>query len=255
MKRLENIVALITGVGNPESIGYGIAKVFAREGAKVVCVVRRSVVFDRVRELKEKGLEAYGFMADLSKTSEVDELVKNVISKFGNIDVLVNVAGGGQGIRENLMDLTEENWNKVMNANLRTCMLCTKAVLRHMIDRKKGKIVNVSSVTGPMVSVPKSTAYSASKGAVSAFTRSLALEVAEFGITVNSICPGWIDTGKFSDKERLALSIPMKRLGTPEETGYLALFLSTDDSSYITGQDIVIDGGNIIQERKFFETN
>ena len=147
------------------------------------------------------------------------------------------------------MDIKEEGWDKVMASNMKTCMLCTKAVLPAMIKNRKGKIVNISSVTGPMVSMPGTTAYSASKGAVSGFTRALALDLAEYGITVNSICPGWIDAGAMRD-ERLKESIPMKRLGTSEDVGYLALFLSTEESDYITGQDIVIDGGNIIQERK-----
>jgi len=253
MERLKDKVCIVTGVAEAEGIGFGIAKVFAREGATVVCVVRRPIVFERVEELADAGYKAVGFVADLSKADEVNSMVDEVLAKFGRVDVLVNNAGGGEGVRGRLADITEEGWDKVIDANLKTCMLCSKAVLPTMIERRRGKIVNISSVTGPMVTVPGSSAYSASKGAVSAFTRALALDVAEYGITVNSISPGYVETGVFSsqrDKEKLARSVPMKRMGKPEEVGYLALFLSTEESNYITGQDIVFDGGNIIQEMK-----
>jgi len=259
MDRLKEKVCIVTGVSEPEAIGYGIAKVFAREGATVVCVVRRPKVFDRVKELANEGYKAMGMETDLSKVVEVKDMVNQVLAKFGKIDVLVNNAGGGEGVSCNLVDITEDEWDKVLDANLRTCMLCSRAVLPAMIERRRGKIVNISSVTGPMVSDISKTAYSASKGAVSALTRALALEVAEYGITVNSICPGYIQSWKsgeakpfrtYEETEKLARSIPMKRFGRVEEVGYLALFLSTPESDYITGQDIIIDGGNIIQERK-----
>lgn len=248
MERLKDKICIVTGVSEPDAIGFGISKVFARDGATIVCVVRRSIVFDRVKELTDAGYQAVGFVVDLSKADEVNDMVTKVLTQFGKIDVLINNAGGNEGAGGPLVDITENDWDKVLDANLRTCMLCTKAVLPSMIKRRSGKIVNISSVTGPMVTLPGSTAYSASKGAVSAFTRATALEVAEYGITVNSICPGYVLTRVQKNEEKIAHSIPMKRWGKPEEVGYLALFLSTDESNYITGQDIVIDGGNIIQE-------
>ncbi|KON31489.1 hypothetical protein AC482_00660 [miscellaneous Crenarchaeota group-15 archaeon DG-45] len=253
MGRLKDKVCIVTGVAEAEGIGFGIAKVFAREGATVVCVVRRPMVFDRVKELTEAGHKAIGFVADLSKADEVEGLVDEVLARFGRVDVLVNNAGGGEGVRGSLVDITEGGWDKVIDANLKTCMLCSRAVLPSMMERRKGKIVNISSVTGPKVTIPGSTPYSASKGAVSAFTRALALDVGEYGITVNAISPGYVETGAFpreGDRERIARSVPVKRLGRPEEVGYLALFLSTEESDYITGQEIVFDGGNIIQEFK-----
>jgi len=250
MDRLNGKVCIVTGVSEEKGIGYGTAKVFAREGATVVCVVRRPMVYERVKELTDAGYDAVGYVADLSNVGEVNAMVADVMDKYDRVDVLVNVAGGGEGVRGNIVDVSEEGWDRVMAANMKTCLFCTKAVLPDMMKRRKGKIVNVSSVTGPMVSMPGSAAYSASKGAVSGFTRALALDIAEYGITVNSICPGYIDSGAVRDPESLRESIPMKRLGGSEEVGYLALFLATEDSDYITGQDIVIDGGNIIQERK-----
>ena len=250
MERLKDKVCIITGVSESMGIGFGTAKVFAEENATVVCVARRPIVKDRVKELKDAGYKATMFEADLSKTNEVRDMVNYVFTKFGKIDVLVNNAGGGEGVKGNLIDVEEDDWDKVIDANLRTCMLCTKAVLPYMIKQRSGKIVNISSVTGPIVTLPGRTAYSAAKGAVSGFTRALALDVADYGITVNAICPGYIETRTQRDKEKMALSIPMKRWGKSEEIGYLALFLSTDESNYITGQDIVIDGGNVIQEMK-----
>jgi 3-oxoacyl-[acyl-carrier protein] reductase len=250
MDRLKGKICIVTGVSEERGIGYGTAKVFAREGATVICVVRRPLVHERVKDLTDAGYKAVGYVADLSKEEEVNAMVADVLDKHGKVDVLVNVAGGGEGVRGNIVDVSEEGWDRVMASNMKTCLFCTRAVLPGMMKRKEGKIVNVSSVTGPIVSMPGSAAYSASKGAVSGFTRALALDVAEYGITVNSICPGYIDSGAVRDPERLRTSIPMRRLGSSEEVGYLALFLATEDSSYITGQDIVIDGGNIIQERK-----
>jgi 3-oxoacyl-[acyl-carrier protein] reductase len=203
-----------------------------------------------VKELADAGYDAVGYVADLSKEEEVEAMVADVLDKHGKVDVLVNNAGGGEGMRGNIVNISEEGWDKVMAANMKTSLFCTRAVLPGMMERREGKIVNISSVTGPMVTMPGSAAYSASKGAVSGFTRALALDVAEYGITVNSICPGYIDSGAVRDPESLGASIPMKRLGSSEEVGYLALFLATEESDYITGQDIVIDGGNIIQERK-----
>jgi len=250
MDRLKGKICIVTGVSEERGIGYGTAKVFAREGATVICVVRRPLVHERVKDLTDAGYKAVGYVADLSKEEEVNAMVADVLDKHGKVDVLVNVAGGGEGVRGNIVDVSEEGWDRVMASNMKTCLFCTRAVLPGMMKRGRGKIVNVSSVTGPIVSMPGSAAYSASKGAVSGFTRALALDVAEYGITVNSICPGYIDSGAVRDPERLRTSIPMRRLGSSEEVGYLALFLATEDSSYITGQDIVIDGGNIIQERK-----
>jgi 3-oxoacyl-[acyl-carrier protein] reductase len=250
MRRLEGMVCIVTGVATPKGIGYGTAKVFAKEGAKVICVVRRPIVHERVKELTDEGYDAVGYVVDLTKKKEVSSMIDDILSKYEKIDVLVNVAGGGEGVHGNIVNITEDEWDKVMAANMKTCLLCTKSVLPFMMERGWGKIVNISSVTGPIVSMRGSTAYSASKGAVSAFTRALALDIAEHGITVNSICPGWIDSGVVKNIEKLRASIPMKRLGNSEEVGYLALFLATKESDYITGQDFVIDGGNIIQERK-----
>jgi NAD(P)-dependent dehydrogenase (short-subunit alcohol dehydrogenase family) len=160
------------------------------------------------------------------------------------------------------VETTVDLRDKIFSVNFGGVWNCARAVIPLMIQRKYGRIVNISSVTGPRVATPGLTAYAATKGAISAFTRALALEVAEYGITVNAILPGFIDTPltkpmaddfRMSDKEFsewLGKSIPVKRLGMVEELGELAVFLASDESAYITGQEIVIDGGNIIQEVK-----
>lgn len=153
MERLKDKTCIVTGVAEAAGIGFGIAKVFAREGATVVCVARRPIVFDRVKELTDEGHKAIGIVADLSEADEVNDMVDEVLSRFGRVDVLVNNAGGGEGVRGCLVDITEEGWDKVIDANLKTCMLCSKAVLPTMIECQSGKIVNISSVTGPMVTV------------------------------------------------------------------------------------------------------
>ena len=145
-------------------------------------------------------------------------------------------------------DLTEKDWDKDIAINLKTNYNCTRAVIPDMVKQRYGKIVNLSSVTGNYVVFPGSAGYSAAKGGISALTRALALEVAEYGVTVNAVAPGWIAT--MPGSEKFDKTIPMKRCGKPEEVADLVLYLASDESSYITGQTIVIDGGNIIQEYK-----
>jgi 3-oxoacyl-[acyl-carrier protein] reductase len=213
----------------------------------------------REKELKTAGYDVMGFVIDLTNAEAVNNMVQNILDNYGQIDILCNVAGGGgvsgqprPDVPRDLVNMPEEAWDRVVAINLKTAYYCCKAVLPNMIERKYGRIVNWSSVTGPMVVTPNSTAYSTAKGAVSGLTRALALEVAKHHITVNAICPGTVNTA-LRTKDRVAQlskAIPLGRLGTPEEVADLALFLASDESKYITGTEIVFDGGDIIQERK-----
>jgi len=186
---------------------------------------------------------------------QVKNLVDRVINDFGRIDILANNAGMVQVGQEesfvNMADLAPADWDEGIDRNLNTCFNITHAVLPTMIKNKYGRIINVSSVTGPVVSNPGETAYSAAKAAMVGMSRSLAIEVAKYNITVNNVAPGWIGTGSSTQEEKVAAqNTPMGRAGTSREVTNLIAFLVSDESTYITGQMIVIDGGNTIQEYK-----
>ncbi len=247
-------VAIITGGGS--GIGRGIAVKMARAGADVVVAGRRPDVLDNVcDEIKALGGGTLAVPTDISKKADVEKLVQAAIAQFGKIDVLVNCAGIANITP--FMEMSDEKRDEVWNTNLKGTWDCSKAVAPHMIKRTYGRIINISSVTGPMVANKGWAAYAASKGAISGFTRALALDLAAHGITVNAICPGWIKRDPsakgavISDRsKKLAASIPLGRVGEAEEVGDLAVFLASGGASYITGTETVIDGGNIIQEKK-----
>ena len=256
---LEDKVAIVTGGGT--GIGRGIALQFAKAGADVIVASRRLSLLGKMSgEIKALGRRSQCIQTDVSLKADVDNLIQKVMTKFGRVDILVNNAGIAHSIP--FIETTEDLRDKIWDINVKGVWNCTKAVTPIMLKQKYGKIINISSVTGPMVSAKGLTAYSASKGAVSGFTRALALEMAEYGINVNAICPGYVDTpmlrpdsikqGKDPDNylKALSKSIPLGRLGSIEEIGDLAVFLSSEASKYITGTEIVFDGGNIIQEHK-----
>ncbi len=256
MNRLRERVAFITGVARPRGMGNCVAQRFAREGASVIITDVMEQVWEREKDLRDQGFTVRAFQADLSKLDRVKEIVKQSVSEFGKIDILVNVAGRSIPPRPRFLDMSEEYWNIVMDRNLRTVLNCCWAVLPHMVDRNYGKVINFSSITGPRTILRYSSAYAAAKGAVSAFTRALALEMGEHNITVNAILPGDIDT---EDKPwtpedgrhdlgviNPRLSCPIPRPGRSEEVADLALFLATDESRFITGTEVVIDGGGTI---------
>jgi len=251
--RLKDKTGIVTGVAGLKGIGYATARILAAEGAVLAVADISDEVYERAEEMQASGYKVAPFKVDLTRSEEVKQMAEAVLEQFGRVDILVNVAGiAPRGAKFNFpkfVDLTEEEWDRQIAVNLKTTFNCIKAVLPNMIKRKYGKIVNISSVTGPLVSNPLMSAYSAAKGAVSGLTKALALEVAEHGITVNDIGPGWIYTGREMNKVA-GESSPMKRAGKPEEVGKLVLFLASDESSYLTGHMIVIDGGNILQENK-----
>lgn len=253
--RLDEKVALVTGVGAPKGIGYAIAKRLANEGTTLNIAAISKDVYTRTKELKASGFEVTPFQLDLILSKDVNKMVNDILDEYGRIDILVNNAGiaprkGPAPALLPLIDLTEEEWDRQIDINLKTTFNCIKAVLPIMIKKNYGKIVNISSMTGPKVSMHGLSAYSAAKSGVCGLTRALALEVAEYNITVNVVEPGWIDTGKGPFQARGGVTSPMKRAGKPEEVADLVYFLASDESSYITGQELVVDGGNIIQQYK-----
>lgn len=257
---LKDRIAIVTGASR--GLGEGITKAFAGEGATVALFSRDVQRLEKhVNDLKALGQKAVAFPLDVADVEQVNRAVEQLVSQFGRVDILVNNAAIAPSVP--FVEMSDDVRDSVIDVNVKGVWNCTKAVMPLMIKQRYGKIINISSVTGPLVSGKGMTAYAASKGAVSAFTRTLALEVAEYDINVNAICPGSFDTPMFrsvakhrgwdSEDEyvmHVGKEIPLGRLGTIEEMGDLAVFLASDKSKYITGIEIVIDGGNIIQEHK-----
>lgn len=258
MDRLKDRISVVTGAA--QGIGRGIADALAREGAVVALFDISDAVRKTASDIRKKGHRTSAFKVDVSNADQVKRAVRQLADEHGKIEILVNNAG--MAYFAPFVDTSDDMRDKIFNVNFNGMWNCTKAIIPFMIRQEYGKIVNVSSVTGPRVATPGLSAYAATKGAISGFTRTLALEVAAFGITVNAILPGLIDTPLTQpmaedfhmDADQFAgwvkTSIPMGRMGTAEDLGDLAVFLASDESKYITGQEIIIDGGNILQEIK-----
>jgi 3-oxoacyl-[acyl-carrier protein] reductase len=247
--------AIITGAGSAAGIGFAIACRLHAAGATVAITSTTDRVHQRARELGATGERVLAFVADLTSESAAQELVAAVLKRTGRIDILVNNAGMSQTGKPfagaTLQNLNYSDWKRQIEITLHTAFLMTRAVLPAMIERKYGRIVNISSVTGPLVSNPGSAAYGAAKAAINGMMRAVALETARDGITINAVAPGWIATASSTESERIAaLHTPIARAGTPDEVAAAACFLASRDASYITGQSLVVDGGNILQEKK-----
>jgi 3-oxoacyl-[acyl-carrier protein] reductase len=248
-------VALVTGAGSPTGIGFACARLLARQGAHIAISSTTERIQERVASLRAVGTPAIGMEADLTDSAQANALIDATLSAYGRIDILVNNAGmvsvGEAEIHRDLAAISDEEWRHGMDISLTTAFLVTRAVLPGMIARGHGRVVNVASVTGPVVSNPRSGFYSAAKAGMVGLTRSLAIEVARTGTTVNAVLPGWIQTGSSSESETAAgRNTPIGRSGTPEEVAEVVAFLASPAASYVTGTTVVIDGGNSIQEYK-----
>ncbi len=246
--RLEGKRAIVTG--GSRGIGRAIALRLADEGADVaVCASRSLESAEAVaEEIRAKGRQAIATKGDVSKADEVDALVAEVLGGFETVDILVNNAGiNRDGL---LMRMKEEDWDAVLDVNLKGAFLCTKAISRSMMKARTGKIINVSSVVGLMGNAGQVN-YSASKAGLIGLTKSTAKELAGRGITVNTVCPGFIPTDMTDGmpeqaKEALIGLIPLGRLGSTDDIAAAVAFLASDDAAYITGQSIVVDGGMVM---------
>ncbi len=254
MAGVEGRVALVTGAGSAEGIGFATARLLRAKGAKVAITSTTDRIFERLEELGGGGDETYAKSADLTDSAMVTALTGEIEDALGPIDIVVNNAGMVQVGRDEpwapLLETSEESWRYLIDINLTSVFLVTRAVLQGMIERAYGRIVQMSSVTGPVVGMPGGAAYGAGKAGLLGMARSLAIEVGPH-VTVNCIGPGWIKTAATDEDDLLAgRHTPAGRPGTPEEVGHVAVFLASEEASYITGQLIVVDGGNTIQEYK-----
>ncbi len=241
----EHKVALVTG--SSRGIGKEIALEFARQGANVAInyLTSSEQASEVEKEIIELGREAIKIQADVSDIAQVNKMVDQVINKFGKVDFLINNAGTNKDSKVRNMD--KKIWDEVIAVNLNGTFNCTRAVIGHMVDQGYGKIVNITSIVG-QVGASGASNYAASKAGIIAFTTSKALETASKGITVNALALGYINTGmgrrlKVEFQEELLSRIPLKRFGEPREVARAALFLCSEDASYITGQVLNINGG------------
>lgn len=254
-RRFKDQVVIITGAS--KGIGRSIAYCFAKEGAKVVLVARDEKQLDLVqRTIEDRGEKAIYIKADVSNPEDMERMINEVSNEYGRIDILCHNAGIYPHAR--LENMTLQEWQKVIDVNLTGTFLAIKACIPKMKAQGFGKIIITSSISGPQTALPGYSHYTASKGGIAGFVKTAAVELAKYKININAVEPGNIMTEGLDATGRdhinnMIRAIPLGRLGTPEDVAFAVMFLASSESNYITGQSLVVDGGQTLPESHFSE--
>ena len=244
---LSNKTAIVTGAS--QGIGETIAIEMAKSGATVFCLARNKEALDTtIKKITENGGKATAFSCDISNNDDFKSIILNIVKEYGSIDVLVNNAGI---TKDNLlMRMSDDQWDDVLNINLKGSFTCIRSVIKHMMKKKFGRIINITSIVGITGNAGQAN-YAASKSGLIGLTKSIAKEVASRGITANCVAPGWIETSMTDQlstevKNKFLSQIPAGKIGQSKDIANAVIFLASDEAQYITGQTITVDGGRII---------